>query len=82
MTVHSKMFDKKENKEPDYHNDLGPMIEATGKIVNHLQKIDEVLDGPACWAFGAGGVEERRQMENLKSALVYWEKHLEYLKSD
>ena len=70
------------SKEPDYYNDLGPSIEATEQIVKSLQKIDEVLAGPACWAFGAGGLEERRQIENLKSSLNYWKEHLVYLKTD
>ena len=69
------------SNEPDYHNDLGPSIEAAEQIVNHLQKIDEVLDGPACWAFGADP-GTRQQMENLKSALMFFEKDLAYLKSD
>jgi hypothetical protein len=69
------------SNEPDYHDDLGPSIEATGQIVNHLQKIGEVLAGPACWAFGADA-ETRRQMENLKSALVFFEKDLDYLEAD
>ena len=82
MTIHKDMFDKKAKNEPDYHDDLGPSIEATEQIVNHLQMIDEVLAGPACWAFGAGGEDERRQIENLKSSLTYWRKQLDYLKSD
>ena len=69
------------SNEPDYHNDLGPSIEAVEKIVNHLKKTSEILDGPACWAFGADP-ETRQQMENLKNALTFFEKDLDYLKSD
>ena len=42
------------SNEPDYHNDLGPSIEAVEQIVNHLQKIDDILAGPACCLAGAG----------------------------
>ena len=64
------------SNEPDYYDDLGPSIEATEQIINHLQKIDEVMTGPACWAFGADA-GTRQQMENLKSALVFFEKDLD-----
>ena len=69
------------SSEPDYHDDLGPSIEATGQIVNHLQKIREILDGPACWAFGANE-ETRRQMESLNSARLHFEDFLRYLETD
>ena len=66
---------------PDYHDDLGPSIEATGQIVNHLQKIREILDGPACWAFGAD-TSTAQQMKSLDSARVHFEDFLRYLEAD
>ncbi len=69
------------SNEPDYHNDLGPSIEAVEQIVNHLKKINKILDGPACWAFGADP-RTRQKMENLKNTLAFFEKDLDYLKSD
>ena len=69
------------NSEPDHHNDLGPSIKAVEQIIVNLQEIKDILDSPACWAFGADK-ETRKQMGNLIRALAFFEKDLVYLKSD